>query len=254
MSETILEIHDLSFGFDKNKELLHQVSLSIRKGEFCILAGPNGSGKSLLLKNIKGLLQQKAGTILIDELDVSKKQKTRRKKVGLVFQDADSQIIGQTVEKDILFGLENMGVSSEKKKEKLNEIASLMELTDLLDRRPRTLSGGEKRRLAIAGVLAMEPSLVFMDEPFANLDYKGTRTVLATLQTLKESGHTIVIVSHEIEKVAALSDRIMVIENGSIVVDKATPLAIHELIEHDIYVPTIMGKPLPVEEMTWLKQ
>lgn len=253
MNKTILEVNNLFFGFQKDKPILKDISFSIKEGQFCLIAGANGSGKSLLLKCLKGLLKQNAGTIKIQTIDVSKKPKTRRQLLGLVFQDAESQIIGQTVKKDLLFGMENINLSDKEKEKRLFFVSNLLKLEDKLDMRPRTLSGGEKRRLAIAGILAMEPKIIFMDEPFANLDYPGVVQVIKTLLLLKEKGHTIIIVSHEVEKVAAHIDSLILLEKGKLIAQGRCEDYLDILPKHGVFVPTINNKPTNIKEMTWLK-
>ncbi|MBK5200431.1 MAG: ABC transporter ATP-binding protein [Spirochaetaceae bacterium] len=253
MEKTILEVEKLCFSFSKDKQLLNNISFKINEGELCLIVGANGSGKSLLLKCLKGLLKPTSATILVNGEDVSKKSKKRRTLFGLVFQDADSQIVGQTVEKDLRFGMENLNIQESEQIKRIDEVSILLTLKDLLKSRPRILSGGEKRRLAIAGILVMKPQIIFMDEPFANLDYPGVLQVLKSLLLLKESGHTIIIVSHEIEKIAAHADRLLLIEKGYLIANDIPELLLDKLPKHGVFVPTTQGKSVPIEEMTWLK-
>jgi biotin transport system ATP-binding protein len=253
MQNHILEVNNLCFGFNKNKQILNNISFNINQGELCLIAGANGSGKSLLLKCLKGLLKPTKGTIKSDGINISTKSKTRRSMFGLVFQDADSQIVGQTVEKDLRFGLENLKVEEEEQIKRINDISKLLNLDDKLKDRSRNLSGGEKRRLAIAGILVMQPKIIFMDEPFANLDYPGVVQVIKTLLLLKKSGHTIIIVSHEIEKCAAHSDRLLLLEEGSLIADGPIEENLSMLLDHGVFVPTSQGSVLPLMDLTWLK-
>ena len=254
MKQTILEIKDLNFSFSKEKQILKNVNFSIEKGSLCIIAGKNGSGKSVLLKCIKGLLNPQSGSIIIKGEEVAKNKIERRRKIGLVFQDADSQIVGQTVEKDILFGMENLELDENTKKERLQNVTQLLSLENKLKSRPRELSGGEKRRLAIAGILAMDPDIIFLDEPFANLDYPGVTQVLKTLLTLQEKGHSIIIVSHEIDKIAAHSQKIILLRNGEVVKDDTSENVLPLLKDNGVYVPSKNDNELvPLEELSWLK-
>lgn len=248
-NDSILQIENLAFGFERHRPIIEGVSFSVRRGALALLTGPNGSGKSLLLKCIKGLLKPGSGTIRIDGEDVTNHAKRRLAAVGLVFQDADSQIVGQTVERDILFGLENLGLSVPEQQRRLKAVSSLLGLGPLAGQRPRTLSGGEKRRLSIAGVLAMEPKLLILDEPFANLDYPSVLQVLRTLTTLQDEGHTILLVSHEVEKILAHADQVILMESGSVVADGAPADILPLLPSHGVYVPP-NAKP---EELTWLR-
>ena len=253
MENSILEVNDLCFGFSKNNQILQNISFNINEGEFVLIAGSNGSGKSLLLKCLKGLLKPTSGTIKVENHDVSKKAKTRRSLFGLVFQDADSQIVGQTVEKDLKFGMDNIKIEKEEQNRRINDVSQLLNLNDKLTMKSRTLSGGEKRRLAIAGVLVMEPKIIFMDEPFANLDYPGVIQVIKTLLLLKKSGHTIIIVSHEIEKVAAHADRLILLEKGRVIENGNVENNLDKLLSHGVFVPSFNGKILPCKDLTWLK-
>ncbi|MDY4888261.1 MAG: ABC transporter ATP-binding protein [Sphaerochaetaceae bacterium] len=194
----MLNINNLCY-----KNILHDISFSVPDGSFTVIAGRNGSGKSCLLRCIKGLYRH-TGTIEMKGTS------------ALVFQDADTQIIGQTVSKDLGFGLR---VPALEAADRIRETAAEFSLTDLLDRRPSTLSGGEKRRLAIADAAITNPDILMLDEPFANLDYPGIQSVVLLLQRMKSQGRTIIMVSHEVEKILALADRIVIIDSGRIVME-----------------------------------
>jgi len=245
----LLEVKDLRFWFDKNQTILHDVSFSIPKGSLTLLSGPNGSGKSLLMRIIKGLTQSKAGSLLLEGSDVTGEPKKRMRSIGLVFQDAETQVVGQTVEKDIRFGMENLGLDADEQQRRLAEVADLLDLERYLDRRPKTLSGGEKRRLAIAGVLVMQPDLLILDEPFANLDWRSTVSVLTNLMRLKAEGHTILLVSHEVEKTLAHADHVLILDEGTIALSGRKEEVYPHLGGHGIYVP----RGVPIEELSWLK-
>ncbi|MDD2233072.1 MAG: ABC transporter ATP-binding protein [Sphaerochaetaceae bacterium] len=191
----MLEVNGLCY-----KNILHNISFTVPDGSFTMIAGRNGSGKSCLLRCIKGLYPH-SGHV------------TCSGSCALVFQDADTQIIGQTVERDLSFGLK---CSKEEVTVKVHAIAEEFGLDKLLERRPSTLSGGEKRRLAIADVAITGPDVLMLDEPFANLDYPGIKSVIELLQNLKRKGTTVIMVSHEVEKVLALSDQIIILDQGAI--------------------------------------
>ncbi len=214
-----------------------------------LLTGPNGSGKSLLLKCIKGLLKPTSGTIVINGEDLTKSSRKRLQAIGLIFQDADSQIVGQTVERDILFGLENLQLPLEEQQKRLEDVSTLLDLKTKFKQRPRTLSGGEKRRLSIAGVLVMEPQVLVLDEPFANLDYPSVLQVIRTLLKLHETGHTIILVSHEAEKILAYTDQTILLEQGKVVADGKAKDLLPMMTAHGVYVPS----GVKIEELTWLK-
>ena len=245
----ILKLENLSFGFEKTKPILTDISFTIARGSFTLITGPNGSGKSLLLKCIKGLLKPNSGNIWLDDIDVTRSSKKRLTAIGLVFQDAETQIVGQTVERDILFGLENLELPLSAQQERLAAVVQLLDLSKQRKQRPRTLSGGEKRRLSIAGVLVMQPKLLIMDEPFANLDYPSVVQVLKTLLQLKKEGHTIILVSHEVEKILAYTDDVIILSEGKVAA-QGPPSSVRSLFtQHGVYVPL----DTPLEELTWLK-
>ena len=241
----VLEVSSVSLVIDGRK-ILDDVSFSVEKGSFTVLAGNNGAGKSQLLKIIKGLKKPSSGTIAIKGEDVTKSRQKRLSSVGLVFQNSDLQFVGETVEKDIMFGPENLGWDKERIRAKTEEMLNLFSLTELRNRRPSTLSGGEKRRLAIAGVLAMEVDIVFLDEPFTALDTPSVMTLIDTLISLHEKGVTLVVVSHETERFLAHTDRVIILNRGRKVFDGPSEESLDELRKNDVYIP-----PLPFRSLTW---
>ncbi len=249
----VLESEKLSFAFDTSKRILSEVSLSVGKGSFVVLAGRNGSGKSVLMRCLKGLAQPTGGTIRLDGEDLTKDPRKRNRLIGLVFQDADTQMVGQTVERDILFGLENLGVTGKERTQRMERVVELLGLGPLLHQRPRTLSGGERRRLAIAGVLVMQPHVLAMDEPFANLDYTGVVQVLESLVELNRKGQTIVVATHEIEKILAHADSIVLLDSGKVVTQDTADRVLSIVENFGIRRPTHHGRPIPVGELTWLR-
>ena len=244
--ESLLEIEDLNLTL-QGKTIFKNISFSLEKGSFTVICGRNGAGKSQLMRTIKGLQKQTSGKIIIKGEDVSKKKARRLSLIALVFQDADVQAVGETVEKDIEFGPENLELSREEVIRRREEVISLLHLEKQRNQRPSTLSGGEKRKLAIAGVLAMKPEVILLDEPFANLDYPSTLILLKTLKQLHESGHTIVVVSHEVEKFLALTDKVIILKDGCITYNGDSSASINALKEADVYVPS-----LPFKELSWL--
>lgn len=184
-----------------------------------MIAGPNGSGKTTLLRHFIGLLLPKSGSVTVCGRSVEKDPLSARQKVGLVFQDADSQIVGETVYDDVAFGPENLGLARWEIDRRVRQALTAVGLSGLADKRPHHLSGGEKRRLAIAGVLAMAPQVLLMDEPFSNLDYPATCRVLDRILELHQNGHTIIITTHDLEKVVAHAQRLVVMESGRVVAD-----------------------------------
>ncbi|MDR0601758.1 MAG: energy-coupling factor ABC transporter ATP-binding protein [Treponema sp.] len=194
---------------------LRDINLVIEKGECLLLAGSNGSGKTLLMRCLAGLLEPSSGEILYRGEPLSRVKDLHRR-VGIVFQDPDSQIVGETIEEDIAFGPFNSGLPKSRIRE-LTELAlRTFGLEDKRDVPPRRLSGGEKRRLAAAGIFAMGCETVIMDEPFANLDYPGVLSVLSVIRGMKGEGRTLVILTHELEKVLALAKRLVILHRGTI--------------------------------------
>ncbi|NLV84024.1 MAG: ABC transporter ATP-binding protein [Spirochaetales bacterium] len=247
-----LDVRNLSFSFDHTQPILRDVSFSIEKGSLTVLTGRNGSGKTVLLKCLKGLYPISAGSIAVEGNKYEKARKERNRRFALVFQEAESQIVGQTVYKDIEFGLENLEIPKSLRKETIDSTARLMRIKHLLGRRPQTLSGGELRRLAIAGVLAMAPQILMLDEPFANLDADGITDILQVLVHMKAQGHTILVVTHELEKILAHADRLVVMDRGTVVIEEAPSIAVCSVEQFGVHRPRCSCGYLPVEEMTWL--
>ena len=212
-----IEIENLSHRFSDGTMGVKDINLCIKKGELVVLAGPNGSGKTTLLRHINGLLLPSAGAVRLFGVPILKDLKKTRQTVGMVFQDAESQIVGETVYDDAAFGPENLRLNAEEVKACVAGALTAVGLEDLAHNRPHTLSGGEKRRLCIAGVLAMNPEVVIFDEPFSSLDYPGTGQVLRQILYLNESGRTVIIATHDLEKIIAHANRLIIMERGEIV-------------------------------------
>ena len=204
------------------KKALDNVNLVIEDGEFLALIGHTGSGKSTLIQHLNGLLEPTSGRILVDDIDITNKEAKLteiRKKIGLVFQYPEYQLFEETIEKDIAFGPNNLGLSSE---EVSRRVKKSMEMVGLdyetyKDVSPFDLSGGQKRRVAIAGVIAMEPKVLILDEPTAGLDPQGRDDILEQIKLLHEKYKmTIVLVSHSMEDVGKLAQRIVVMNKGKV--------------------------------------
>ena len=241
-----LSVRDLTLAIE-GKELLHSVSFDAEEGTITVIAGRNGSGKSLLLKCLKGLEKPQAGSITLDGREL-KGRKERMAAFGLVFQDPSLQAVGSTVEKDIAFGPENMGLPRERIREIVDSMCSRFSLDRIRKERPEVLSGGEKRRLAIAGVLAMDVKVLLLDEPFANLDYPSTLMMIETLIELRESGQTVIIVSHEAEKFLRHTDRTIIMADGRIAADGNSRDVMPLLKGNGIYIPD----GARIEDLSWL--
>lgn len=198
---------------------LDGVSLTIHEGEFLVIIGHNGSGKSTLAKHLNSLLIPSEGQVTIDDLSSTEPDNVWniRSKVGMVFQNPDNQLIATTVEDDVAFGCENLGIESSKIRKRVDEALELVGMGDFTTKEPHYLSGGQKQRVAIAGVIAMRPKYLVLDEPTAMLDPRGRKEVMETVQRLnKEEGLTIVHITHYMEE-ASHADRVIVMENGKIV-------------------------------------
>ena len=178
-----------------------------------------GGGKTTLIRHLNGLLLPTSGCIKLAGASVEKDLLRARRLVGMMFQDADSQIVGETVYEDVAFGPENLRLQRNLIDNRVIHALDAVDLKDFAGQRPHVLSGGEKRRLAIAGILAMEPRVIAFDEPFASLDYPGVKQVLKQILTLHRTGHTILVITHDLEKVLAHADRLIIMQKGKIVRD-----------------------------------
>jgi biotin transport system ATP-binding protein len=205
--------------FSDGTAAIDNISLSIAEGEFLIIAGRNGAGKSLLMRHFIGLSKPSSGAVFYRGQPVQTQIPLIRREVGYVFQDTEAQIFGQTVEEDLAFGPANLGMKGQDLEDAVRHALREAHLEGMENRRPNTLSGGEQRRLAIAGVLAMSPRCVILDEPFANLDFPSVQEILAVLEVLRTEGKTLIVLTHEIEKVFALATRLVILDKGRIAFD-----------------------------------
>ena len=247
----ILETQNLTHIFPDGTVAIENINLQIRAGEFVIIAGANGSGKTVLLRHLNGLIRPTKGKVLLEGEPISKNLTSARRQIGLIFQDSDSQIVGQTVAEDVAFGPENLRLPLEEVDRRVKTYLEVVGLSEKAQQSPHVLSGGEKRKLAIAGVLAMQPKVIMFDEPFTGLDYPGVVQVLRQLVSLHQNGHTIILVTHELEKVLAHADRLIIIYRGKIVED-GNP---EEVIGRSelFWVRMPLGKNEGVDALTWLK-
>ena len=204
---------------------LNDVNLTIGDGEFIGLIGHTGSGKSTLVQHLNGLIMPTSGRVLVDGMDLADKATDRRairQRVGLVFQYPENQLFEETVEKDIAFGPKNLGLDENEIARRVRDAMRRVALDydALHDRSVFELSGGQMRRVAIAGVLAMEPQVLVLDEPCAGIDPRGREEILGLIRDLhRESGATIVMVSHSMDDVASLAERVIVMNHGEVVMD-----------------------------------
>jgi biotin transport system ATP-binding protein len=213
----LLRAEGVSHAFRDGRRGLDGVNLSVRESDFLLLAGRNGAGKTLLAQRLAGLRKPQEGRILYRGTPTGSRLAFLRAKAGIVFQEAQAQVIGQTVFEDVAFGPSNLGLSREECEDRASSALGRVSMEGMGLRNPATLSGGELRRLAIAGLLAMGRECLILDEPFANLDYPSIRMVLETLVALHSNGTAIVMLTHEIEKALGHATRLAVMDAGKIV-------------------------------------
>lgn len=212
----MIEIQNLHHHYPDGTYALRGINLNISKGEFLLICGPNGSGKTTLLRIMSGLLKPTSGSLRINGLDPENDSREVRRMVGIVFQDPDSQIVGETVREDIAFGPENLGLSPVEINERVDWALQMMGLQEIPAKPCYLLSGGEKKRLSIAGVIVMKPQVILFDEPFSHLDYPGIREVLRYMIQLHQDGHILIVTTHDVEKVIAHVNQIVIIKDGEI--------------------------------------
>ena len=257
----ILEVKNLhhiySAGTPFEHVALEDVSLTVERGEFIGIIGHTGSGKSTLMQHMNGLLKPSSGTVLLDGKDIwSDKKLTRqcRFRVGLVFQYPEYQLFEETVYKDIAFGPKNMGLKEDEIHRRVLEAAGFVGITDeQLQASPFDLSGGQKRRVAIAGVIAMEPEVLILDEPTAGLDPEGREEVLNNINAYRQAKNaTIMMVSHSMTDVARLTDRLLVMNGARLVMD-STPDQVfahaQELLDMGLDIPDVTRVFLKLQQM-----
>lgn len=257
----ILQVKDLQHTYSVGTPFEHialkDVSFSVQRGEFIGVIGHTGSGKSTLMQHLNGLLKPDSGAVLLDGTDIWSDKKFTRKarfRVGLVFQYPEYQLFEETVYKDIAFGPKNMDLPAKEIDRRVREAAGFVGITDeQLQQSPFDLSGGQKRRVAIAGVIAMEPEVLILDEPTAGLDPEGREEILRNIQAYrKEKNAAILMVSHAMNDVARLADRLLVMHEASLVMD-GTPDQVfrraQELLEMGLDIPEITKLFLKLQQM-----
>ena len=239
--EEMLRSEDLEFAYTVEEEegatvqtvyALRGVSVSVRRGEFIVVLGHNGSGKSTLAKHCNAIYIPTSGKVLVDNMDTSDEELKYdiRQTVGMVFQNPDNQIVATTVEEDVAFGPENIGVPARELRERVDNALSAVGMLEYAKHQPHKLSGGQKQRVAIAGVIAMQTSCIVLDEPTAMLDPQGRIEVMSTIRRLnEEQGITVVYITHYMEE-AAMAERVIVIDDGKILFD-APPKTVFKHVE-----------------------
>ena len=221
---SIIEVKNVTYEYsdeDNTFAAVKNLSLNIERGSFTVILGHNGSGKSTLAKMLNGLNKPTSGDVFVDGLN-TKDEKTEievKRKVGMVFQNPDNQIIASIVEEDVAFGPENLGIEPKEIEKRVDEALKATDMLQFNKSTPHRLSGGQKQRIAIAGIIAMEPECLVLDEPTAMLDPKGRAEIISTLHRLnREKGITVVLITHYMEE-AQNADRVIVMNDGKIIAD-----------------------------------
>ena len=223
---SLIEFHnvDFSYGVEDGEErvdVVKNLNLNIEKGSFVAVLGHNGSGKSTIAKLTNGILFAQSGSVVVDGKEVKDDESIYdiRKKVGMVFQNPDNQIVASIVEEDVAFGVENLGIPPAECRQRVDEALKTVGMYELREKAPHKLSGGQKQRVAVAGIIAMKPECIVLDEPTAMLDPSGRREVLETIKKLnREEGITIVLITHYMDE-AVQADRVIVVDSGEIKID-----------------------------------
>ncbi len=216
---------------ESQNEVLHGVNLSVEKGSFVAVLGHNGSGKSTLVRHFNGIVLPESGTVFVsgmDTADVNLMMEVRRT-TGLVFQNPDNQIVASVVEDDVAFAPENLGLSSEEIRKRVDEALKAVNMYDFREKAPHHLSGGQKQRIAIAGILAMKPECIVLDEPTAMLDPEGRRDVLEAIEKLRNEGITVVLITHHMRE-AISADKVIVLADGNLHME-GTPEEVFSQVE-----------------------
>ncbi len=218
-NSNVLEIKNLTFGYEKDEDILKNVSFSVKKGEYVSLIGKNGSGKSTLAKLIMRILTPKEGEIYLNNTLLTDENSTKLKEeIGIVFQNPDNQFIGCSVEDDIAFGMENRNIPKKEMEEKVREFAKKVGMEKFLEKTPDELSGGQKQRVALAGILALSLKVIILDEATSMLDPEGKEEIKKLIFDMKKEDPelTIISITHDIEE-AYISDRVIILNNGNII-------------------------------------
>lgn len=218
----MLEVQNIKYSYNRDYQALKGVSLKIEKGDMAVLLGKNGAGKSTLFLHLNGIYQPDEGKVFIDgeELKYDKKSLLKfRQKVGIVFQNPDDQIFAPTVEEDVAFGPLNLGLSMEEVQDRVEEALDRVGMTGYEKTAPHHLSGGQKKRVAIAGILAMKPEIMVLDEPTAGLDPNGVTNLVKLLKELNSEGITILISTHEVNLVPEYANKAFVLVDGNLIAE-----------------------------------
>lgn len=220
MTNIQLSTENLSFTYPDGTQALKNINIEIEKGEKVAIIGPNGAGKSTLFSHFNGLTEPTSGCVKIEDKPISFEKDELlkvRQKVGIVFQDPNDQLFAPTVKEDIAFGPMNLGLSYDEVEKRVEDALKMVGMENYEDKTPHHLSGGQQKRIAIAGIIAMKPELMILDEPTAGLDPNGVEKVLNIMNQLNEEGMTLIISSHDIDMISKYADKIFVLYNGEII-------------------------------------
>ena len=217
--KSIIDVKNLSFRYKESQEYydVKDITFHVKRGEWLSIVGHNGSGKSTTVRLIDGLLEAESGEIVIDGQRLTEENVWNiRRQIGMVFQNPDNQFVGATVEDDVVFGLENQGLSRQEMKKRVEEALDLVGMLEFKKREPARLSGGQKQRVAIAGVVALRPAILILDEATSMLDPEGRRELIEIVKGIrKDYDMTVISITHDLEEVA-MSDRVLVMKKGEI--------------------------------------
>ncbi len=244
---SLIKVNDVKFCYNDVIEILNDLNLEIDSGDFVSIVGSNGCGKSTLVKMFNALIIPKSGDVFVAEINTKNSDLIFeiRKKVGMVFQNPDSQIVATLVEEDVAFAMENLCLPQEKMESKIVEVLKLVDMENYKTKSVNNLSGGQKQRIAIAGVLAMEPRCIIFDEATAMLDPDGRKKILKIMKTLNENSNTTIVnITHNMEEVA-ISKTVVVLHEGK-VIKKSTPL---EFFSDEVVLKKANLKCLEVTEL-----
>jgi energy-coupling factor transport system ATP-binding protein len=244
--EVILSVQDLSHSYSDEIHALRGVSLDVHKGEFIALVGQNGAGKTTLAKHFNGLLRPTKGRVIVDGKDAAGQAiYDLAKVVGYVFQNPDHQIFSATVWEEAAYGLKVQGITGEKAKERVANVLELVGLSDLLELNPFTLSKGDRQKLAVASILAIEPQVLVIDEPTTGLDARGAEGMMTLIDHLNKLGHTVIIITHDMKLVAEYATRVIAMSRGKVIAD-CTPA---ELFSNGAVMKNARVKPTSIARL-----
>jgi biotin transport system ATP-binding protein len=250
MTKDMIRVEKVRFSYADGSVGLRDMSFTVPTGELVVVAGANGSGKTTLLKHLNGLLLPQRGRVAVDGISTRDDLPGIRRRVGMVFQHADAQIVGETVSEDVAFGPENLLLPRPEIDRRVRAALEAVGLAHKAHQRPHLLSGGEKRRLTIAGILAMDPAVVVFDEPFSSLDLFGVQQVLRQILALKAAGRTLLVTTHDIDKIIAHADRMLLLHEGRLVGAGPPAEWLPVVEQYGVRQPEVCRLGLPVR--SWL--